>query len=585
MPISMELDPVLKNALDDARTGKLAAAIANVRRIVQRQSTNLPALQVLAVLLMQDGQREQAVHHLSRAVQINPQSAALRGSYANALLAAGKAREAVEQLRKAVELRPDYAEAWVGLSTAQLQVPDADGAIAAAKKGLELRPGWPEAMNNLALSYGLAGRYDEMTEAAERGHLASPEHSKLHSLHLMTLNYGEKPSAAIAAAHREFGELHPAGPGSKPARTDANPERPLRIGWMSSDLRTHSVAFFAAPLFEHLPPGFESHVLSLFHSQDDPVTKRLKRHTRAWEEVSLLDDLALDRRIRELRIDVLVDLQGHTAANRLCALVNKPAPLIITAIGYPNTTGVPAVDDRLVDSITDPPGSEALVTERPMRLDPCFLCYQPAPEAPDPQMPSGPITFGSFNTPSKIGDRTIALWRGALEATAGSRLLLKATDLKEPAMRGRLMERLVRAGIDAGRVEILPGTVTIREHLAMYSRVHIALDTSPYNGTTTTCEAMWMGVPVVCLLGDRHVARVSASLVSVVGKAEWVAKSNQEYAEIAARLAGDLGALAGLRRSLRSTMNASPLCDGPGYAQRFYAAVRERWREWCAANQ
>lgn len=585
----MNLDPILQHALDDARNGKLAAAVANVRRIVQRQPTNLQAIQVLALLLMQDGQGEQAVHHLSRAVQINPQSASIRNNYANALLNMGRTREAVEHLRKAVELSPDYAEGWMGLSCTLMQIPDAEGAIAAAERGLELKPDWPDMANNLALSLGLAGRTDEMLKTAERGHLASPAHAKLHSLFLMTLNYAERPAAEVAAAHRRFGELHPAAAGSRPARTDPNPQRPLRIGWLSSDLRTHSVAFFAEPLFEHRPQEFESHVLSLFNSHSDPMTKRLQGFAKTWEEVAPLDDAALDRRIRELRIDILIELQGHTAGNRLCALVNKPAPIIISAIGYPNTTGVPAVDYRLVDSITDPPppaGAESLASERLLRLDPCFLCYKPPRDAPDPTMPppDSPIIFGSFNTPPKIGDATIALWRSALEATPGSRLLLKATGFNEAGTRTHVLERLVRGGIERGRIEIVPGTASIHEHLRVYSRIHIALDTSPYQGTTTTCEALWMGVPVISLEGDRHAARVGSSLLTAVGHHQWIAHSPDGFAGIAASLARDHTQLARLRHELRETVRNSVLCDGPGYAARFYGELRSRWQEWCATQ-
>jgi len=583
----MALDPILQHALDDARSGKLAAAVATVRRIVQRQPTNLPAIQVLGLLLMQDGQAEQAAHHLSRAVQMHPHLANVRNNYASALLALKRNREAVEQLRKAVEIQPEYAEGWMGLSCALMEVPDAEGAIAAARRGLELKPDWPDLANNLALSLGMAGRTEELAEAAEKGHLATPGHTKLHSLHLIMTNYTERPAAEVAASHRRFGELHPAAPGSKPAKPDPDPERPLRIGWLSPDLRTHSVAFFAEPLFEHAAPGFESHVFSLYSSPKDAMTQRLKQKTASWEEVAALDDGGLDRRIREKRIDILMELQGHTAGNRLCALVNKPAPLIITAIGYPNTTGVPAVDYRLVDSITDPPGAESLSTERLLRIDPCFLCYKPPADAPEPAMPAAdsPITFGSFNTRSKIGPTTIALWLSALEACPGSRLLLKSVDLTEEGTRAYLLSCIVAGGIDPARIEMLPGTATVPEHLALYSRMHIMLDTAPYNGTTTTCEAMWMGVPVVCLEGDRHAGRVSMSLVSAVGKSEWVAKNREDYARIAKELAGDLPRLADLRRELRGVMRSSVLCDGKGYADRFYSAARQRWREWCSTQR
>jgi predicted O-linked N-acetylglucosamine transferase (SPINDLY family) len=583
----MPLDPVLQRALDDARSGRLEAAVTNVRRILQRQPSNLDAIQVLSLLLMQSGQTDQAVHHLARAVQMAPRSAPLRNNFAHALVSARKNKEAVEQLRKAVEIDPSYAEAWMGLSCSLMQIPDAEAAIAAARRGLELRPDSADMVNNLALALGLSSRTEEMLEVAEKGHNAHPEHAKLHSLCLMMLNYTERPATEVAAAHRRFGELHPAVADVRPARTDPDPERRVRVGWLSPDLRTHSVGYFAEPLFEHAPAGFETHVFSLYASSADPVTKRLRGMATNWEEVAPLDDAALDRRIREKQIDILIELQGHTPGNRLVALACKPAPIIVTAIGYPNTTGVAAVDYRLVDTLTDPPGTEALATEKLLRIDPCFLCYKAPVDAPEPAMPAAdsPITFGSFNTPSKIENLTVSVWRRALEAVPGSRLLLKATDLNEASTRASVLERLVRGGIDGSRVEIIPGTATVRDHLAVYSRVHIALDTAPYNGTTTTCEAMWMGVPVVTLEGDRHASRVGVSLLSVAGKREWVARTGEEYARIAGDLAMDRGVLATLRSELRGTMKVSPLCDGPAYASRFYGKLREAWRAWCGTGR
>jgi predicted O-linked N-acetylglucosamine transferase (SPINDLY family) len=257
--------------------------------------------------------------------------------------------------------------------------------------------------------------------------------------------------------------------------------------------------------------------------------------------------------------------------------------VIVSAIGYPNTTGHPCVDWRIVDSITDPAGDDAYCTERLARIDPCFLCYSPFADAPPPAMPAQgtPFTFGSFNLAAKVREQTVELWSAALARVPGSRLLLKSKSISDPALLGRLMARLQAGGIDASRVDVAPYTKTNAEHLALYSRVHVALDCTPYNGTTTTCEALWMGVPVVCIAGDRHAARVGASLLHAAGCGEFLARTPAEFAQIAAGLAQDQGRLAALRSSLRARLAASPLMDQPAYAARFHAALRECWREHC----
>lgn len=256
----------------------------------------------------------------------------------------------------------------------------------------------------------------------------------------------------------------------------------------------------------------------------------------------------------------------------------------MTAIGYPNTTGLTAIDVRLVDSHTDPSGDEALATERLLRLDPCFLCYAPPTDAPAPTTPAShaPFTFGSFNAIAKVGDACCALWARALAAVPDARLLLKTKALADDTARAALLDRLARAGISPERVELVPSTATVAEHLALYGRIHVALDSFPYHGTTTTCEALWMGVPVVTRVGDRHAARVGASLLAAVGLEELVANDDDAFAAICARLARDRAALEALRHGLRDRLRTSPLTDADGYRTRFTRAIRALWQERCA---
>lgn len=353
-------------------------------------------------------------------------------------------------------------------------------------------------------------------------------------------------------------------------------------------MRTHSVAFFTQAWLQRRADVDALVVFSTANATEgDPMRAHFQRLAHDWVDCTRASDEHIDRCIRERRIDVLLELGAHTSGGRLLALDSGPAPVVITAIGYPNSTGHRAVGWRVVDSITDPPGAEEQSTETLLRIDPCFLCYTPPAEAPLPAVrgPSPGLVFGSFNLANKISPRCARLWASAMRAAdevAGpSTLLLKNAAMADPSVKERLLAMLEAAGIARTRVELLPKTPTIAEHLALYARVDIALDTVPYNGTTTTCEALWMGVPTITLRGDRHAARVGASLLAACGHPEWCAENEESFAAVAKALAGNQSERARLRASLRSEMAASPLCGAAAYAERFHAAIRFAWHAWC----
>jgi predicted O-linked N-acetylglucosamine transferase (SPINDLY family) len=415
-----------------------------------------------------------------------------------------------------------------------------------------------------------------------RAHLATHHaEAELRSNLLMNLHYRGLDAAAMLAEHRAFGAALPAPAPPSPAPLDG---RPLRIGILSADLRGHSVASFADALIRHAPAGAELVAFSTAApGQSDRTTDDLKPLFRKWLDVAGLRGDALDACIRAERIDVLLELSGHSGGGRLADLARKPAPVIVSAIGYPDTTGLPAIDARLVDSITDPPGSESRCTERLLRIDPCFLCYRPPEIAVEPSMPSedAPITFGSFNNLQKIAPETIEAWALTLRSVPGSRLLLKSPGLGDPVVQHALLARLTAAGIPADAVETIAFARGRAEHLALYNRVHVALDTMPYNGTTTTCEALWMGVPVVTLLGDHHAARVSASLLHAAGHPELIGQDMQDFVRVASSLASDSTRLASLRSGLRAELLQTPLLDATTYANRLHAALRNLFENAC----
>lgn len=578
----MASDTTLERALKDAREGKLDTALASMRLLVQRKPKDYDAAQVIGLLLMQAGHLPQALHHLGRAVAGAPRVAGYRNNYANALMY-GSPSSAVEQYRKALEIDPNYARAYLGLTMACGECGDSTAAIEAGYAGLRLQPGWVELTRNLCSQLSKCGRFEEAIKLFQQVLPDAPRDAGLRQSYVYGLNYLDIPVDAVARAHRDYAMCVPQIMAA--ARTDPNLDRPLHIGILSGDMRTHSVAYFAEPFMRHRPAGCKLTIFSTASPRTgDAMRDRLAGISDHWFEVSAMSDAAVGQLIRRQGIDVLLELGGHSSGGRLGALNDAPAPVIVTAIGYPNTTGHPAVGWRIVDSITDPVGAEAFCTERLARIDPCFLCYAPIEGAPEPALPAadGAITFGSFNVITKVGMRTLQLWAATLHAVENSRLLLKSLTIADPGTRQINLDRMAAAGIPPERVDIVAHAKSVQDHLATYSRVHVALDTVPYNGTTTTCEAMWMGVPVVTLLGDRHAARVSASLLTAVGHPEWIAQDAAQFTAIAAGLAVDRARLTALRSGLRGEFAKSVLCDQDQYARRFHGAIRDAWREWCA---
>jgi predicted O-linked N-acetylglucosamine transferase (SPINDLY family) len=355
---------------------------------------------------------------------------------------------------------------------------------------------------------------------------------------------------------------------------------------MSPDFRQHSVSFFLEPLLAAHDPAAVQVFCYADVAQPDAVTQRLMSYVHHWRDVAGCRDDDLCRVLAADRIDILVDLAGHTKGNRLAVFAQRSAPVQVTAIGYPATTGLAAMDYRLCDAVTDPPPeADAWSVETLVRLDAGLHCYRPPANAPAvgplPAQAAGYITFGAFNKLAKISRDTVALWAEVLKAVPTSRLLVKTKPLAEAETRARLERAFADAGIAPARLELRGWEAQDRAHLDLYNHVDIALDTTPYNGTTTTCEALWMGVPVLTLAGRGHAARVGASLLSQVGLTDWIADNADAFVARARTATADTSALASLRKDLRATVAASPLCDGAVYARAVEGAYRAMWRKAC----
>lgn len=617
-----KIQSLLQQAVGLHREGQLDAAEKLYRQVRAAAPKHFDTLHLSGLLAYQQGRIPEAVDLLTRAHQFDRKSVVCEMRLAIALLAAGRNADAETHLRRALERSPDYAEGWDNLAFCLKTQDRLVEAVECHKRAITLKPDFANGWYNYGLTLSTLGHTDQALACHERALAADPNFSTarfgraqaLHLSHRMdeaVEEYGRFLAAnpqvlaarscrlfalhhvnglgreALFAEHVSYGRiLGPAPAGELP--NDPAPHRRLRVAVLSPDLREHSCAYFLEPLLRHLDrTAFE---LYLYHDhfRTDAVSARLQSLAAVWRNFVGQPDAAVEKVIRADAPDLLIDLAGHTgSSNRLPLFARRLAPVQITYLGYPNTTGVAAMDYRFTDAIVDPIGeADAFATEKLVRFAPTAWCYAPPADSPAPgPAPSAqgqPVTFGCFNTPGKLTDATLALWARLLATVPGARLLFKGAGLEEPAGRERALARFVRCGLPADRIDFLGRTKTTVDHLACYGRVDIALDTFPYHGTTTTCEALWMGVPVVSRAGDRHVSRVGASLLTAVGHPEWIAQNENDYIRIASNLAAHPAQLDALRQTLRGQLLNSPLMDHASQSARFAAALRDCWQTWCA---
>jgi predicted O-linked N-acetylglucosamine transferase (SPINDLY family) len=570
--------------------GRPAEAVPLLSRA--RRSAPLSASTVMCLGLALDalGRHGEAGRMLRMSVALDPKSAEGFVNLGSHYGKQGRTEEAVAQYRRALGLRPDYPQAWTGLGTVLHLAGRSGEAESCHSRALQLDPKDRQAHFGRGQARQALNRTDEALADFD-AHLAlRPEHHEARSFRLFLLNYRDDLSReAVFAEHKAYGrsveESLRGRPAAPPFLQSPDPSRRIRLAFLSPDMRGHSVSYFLEPLLQRIDRGSFEVILYHDHFSVDAVSERLRAGADLWRKTSGQADNVVEETIRADRPDVLVDLAGHTGFNRLELLARRLAPVQVSYLGYPNTTGLSAMDFRLTDSIADPPGeADGLCVERLVRFAPTAWAYLPPPTAPAPgRVTEGRpgVTFGSFNVLSKAGAGTLRLWRNVLEAVPGSRLLIKSSGMDPVYWRGRL----AGAGLPVDRVELIPMTPGVPEHLACYGRMDIALDCFPYQGTTTTCEALWMGVPVVTLAGDRHASRVGASLLTAVGHPEWIASTPEDYSGIASRLAADPARLRALRIGLRDDMRRSALLDYGAQAERFGAAVRSCWAGWCAARE
>ena len=443
---------------------------------------------------------------------------------------------------------------------------------------------------HLALANALAQawRVEDSIRAFHAALSAAPDNTEVFSGLLLYSHYAAAPDAsALYALHRRYGHLVSEKTARQRPPVHPDPmdtERMLRIGYVSRNLSAHSVGYFIEPVVAAHDRSRHRVYCYYGHPASDDTTARIARAADVWVPVHGMADDALAARVREDRIDILVDLEGHTKLNRLPVFARRAAPVQITWLGYPDTTGLDAIDYRITDATADPPPhAEARHSERLLRLDAPFLCYRPPADSP-PVRPRGPgsaVVFGSCNVLLKVNPPLLALWARILEGVPDSRLLIKSSLLDNAEVAGRLLAQFRAAGIAPGRLDLRGWAADRVGHLGTYDGIDIALDTFPYHGTTTTCEALWMGVPVVTQAGTLHMSRVGASLLRAAGLADLVADNADDYANIAIALARDPARRTALRGRMREQLAASPLLDHRAFVGKLEAAYRQAWRRCC----
>lgn len=590
-PEDVSLWMMLSNA--QVASGRLEEVLNSCDRIIALQPGNADAHSNRGIALYSMRRLPQAEQAFRTALYLNPSLLSVANNLGVILKDLGRSDEAIPVFEKAIADNHSASSAqraslYANLAMAQLRCNLFDPAEKSCRIALQLDPACVPAHNNLAQALKERGLLAESVVQQRVAIHLSPHGAGLHSNLLLDLNY--LPGFDVrecAREHRLWGERYGAPGGIVAPHSNApDPAKRLRIGYVSPDFRAHSVAFFIEPLLAaHDRDRVEVFCYANLLAPD-AMTHRLRGIVDGWRNVWSLDDQKLADLVRSDGIDILVDLSGHTSGNRLRAFGLKLAPVQVTWLGYPNTTGLREMDYRLTDTWADPPGvSDELHTEKLIRLPKGFLCYQPLNDCPEVSAPpaseTGHITFGCFNNSAKVNGTLLDTWARVLTDLPDARILLKSRQLHGPGLKQRFQEEFARRGVDPSRVEMMGRVNSTFDHLALYGRVDIALDTFPYNGTTTTCEALWMGVPVITLAGDRHAGRVGVSLLHGIGLDELIAGSLDDYRRVANELSGDRGRLAAYRSALRTRMRNAPLTDAAGFARDIETAYRDMWRKWC----
>ena len=571
----------LQHRLDEAKT--------ICEKAIQIKPEHAEAYNNLGTILDSQGMLNEAEAHIKQAILLEPDFAEAYKNLGIIRQHQGFLEEAKSALEKAIEIKPDFIEAYNSYGYVQLLGGESEAAIKIFNKALDFNPNFAEAYNNLGFAYQDQNKYMLAINNYLRALKLKPDFYKAHSNLLFCMNYAPELNVQNNfKEHQNWAQQHaiPLADKILPHANNPAPDRTLRIGYVSPDFRFHSVAYFIEPLFREYS---RDKFITIAYSdtvQPDSMTEKLQSLVDNWRNIAGMSDEQVAELVRKDTIDILVDLTGHTANNRMRVFALKPAPIQVSYLGYPNTTGLPTMDYRLTDAWADPPGqTEQFHTEELVRLPCGFLCYSPPQDCPEvgdlPALTSGHITFGCFNNSTKLNPKAISLWSKLLQQIPESQLILKARNLKCESGQKLLIKMFEENSISPNRLKFINFISSFYDHMELYNEVDIALDTSPYNGTTTTCEALWMGVPVVTLTGDTHISRVCNSILSNIDMPEFIAETPDNFVEIARDLVNDLDMLVNLRKGLRDKIRRSPLTNAHAFTCELEKIYLNMWETWC----
>jgi predicted O-linked N-acetylglucosamine transferase (SPINDLY family) len=589
---TVELQPAYADAWSQLGKTYQSAGDHKSAIAVYRQATAaLPQVVHFALasgaLLHAQGQCAEAIRCYRAALPAHPNSPELHYNLGTAYSALGAQFSAAQHLRRAAQLSPKAAIVHHNLGGVLMHLGELDSASVHFREAIRLDPGLADACVGLGSVLQKLGHPDKALQQYEDTMRRFPENRAAQHCYLMGLNYvpGLR-KAFIAAEHRKWGNAYSRQNGiSRKHTNEPAPDRMIRVGYVSPDFADHPVGYFLEAALRHHRKGDVSIYCYSDTQAPDAVTRQLKEFAQSWRDTAFLSDEQFISLVLNDQIDVLVDLAGHTQGSRLSAFVKKPAPVQITYLGYPNTTGLPEMDYRISDRIADPPESEHCYTEELLYLDNGFTCFRPPRNSLDisalPAQAKKFVTFGSLNNTVRFTDEVLNIWCDVLREVPHSRLLLYRNTIKG-TLRKRLASRFESQGFGAQRIILADSAPTPENHLSMYRHIDIALDTFPWSGHTTACQAMWMGVPVVTLECEAFAGRMVSSVCRQLGLKEFVAHSMRQYVSVAAGLGGDIGRLADLRKTLRETMRQSALCNGPLFSRNLEKVYRQAWCDWCA---
>jgi protein O-GlcNAc transferase len=573
-PSRVQAHNALGLALHDQR--RYDEAVDAFRHALSLDARYIAAHLNLALSLEASGHLSDAIAAIEAARTLAPDNARVALALATLLDHAKRRAEAKEWYLRAAHLDPDRAaEAYRRLGRLLYSDADIFSAITAYEEFVKREQRNAEAWNLLGNAYMDVAAIPHATRCYKAALAIDPKHADIFDNLLLCHHYDPTFTAdRMYESHREWARRFASdlAPIDRAPRSTPSSAARQRIGFMSQSLCSSPTGFFLLPLLRHIDTQrFEVFCYSAGARQDD-VSEELRRYAETWREVGNDDDDILAQRIAADDLDVLIDLAGHAPGNRLRAVAGKPAPIVATWLDYFDTTGLDSVDYLIADVVSVPLNSSQRFSEAVLRIEPSRLCYAPPAYAPSPAAPpalrNGFVTFGSFNRLAKLAEPVVDLWARLLRAIPNARLLLKSAAFNHPTTRAVFASRFEQRGIATGRLD-LRGSSPHLQMLTEYGDIDIALDPFPYNGGLTTCEALWMGVPVIALLGDSMISRQSAALLMAAGRAEWIARTEDEWLTIAIALGDDTSALAGARSVLRSAVASSPLVDGARFARAF----------------